>query len=166
MAITRVNDGFKHKMQRGALDNFINRCFNNPGIVSGILSANIALTYATEYCIEGYIYSAAAVASGRYLPQGSGYSTLASGKARMFAVCLDSVGSIHIYAGSAVSAGTTTYAPDVPTSKCCIGLVKVSCASNFSFTVGDMGWGSASILSTTMEMWNVSQIPQGVILSE
>ena len=163
----RVKDGFKHAMQREALDNFINRCFNYPGIVSGVVSTNIALTYATQYCIEGYAFSAAAVASGRYLPQGEGYSIVASNKARMFAVCLDSAGSVHLYAGSAVSAGTTTYAPDLPTSKCCVGLVKVSMASTASFTVGTNAWGSgASLTSCTVEYWNVSQVPQGVIISE
>jgi hypothetical protein len=161
-----VKDGFKWIMAREALANFINRCFTKAGIVSGVVSTNITLAALTQYAIEGYMFSAPAVTSGRYVPQGAGYSTCASGQARLWAVCLDSLASLTLWAGSAVSAGQTTYLKDVPTSLCIVGLVKVSCASNFSFTVGTMAWGSASLVSCTVEYTDVSMIPQGVILSE
>lgn len=170
----KINDGFKHIMEREALEALLTRCYTKPGICSGYVSTNITFGTAVlstaiglEYCIGGYFYSIAAIASGKYLPQGAGYSLCASGQARMWAVCLDSVGSVHLFGGSAVSAGQTTYLQSVPLlSVCPVGLVKISCASNFSFTLGTMAWGSASILSTTVEYWDVSVLPQGVILSE
>jgi hypothetical protein len=169
--LRRINDGFKWAEARETLDSFISRCFFKAGICSGAVSTNIQVTDRGAaswafYCIEGYMYSAAWVASGKYLPDGAGQSTCASGYARMWAVCLDSVGSVHLYAGSAVSAGNSCFVASVPVSKCVVGLVKVSCASNFSFTVGTHAWGSASITSTTVQYWDVSMLPQGVIVSD
>jgi hypothetical protein len=166
MANRRIADGFKQTMEKEAIENFINRCFTKVNVVSGYVSTNVCFGYAAIYCIEGYMYSAVAVTSGKYLPKGDGNSICASGKARMWAVCLDSVGSIHLYAGSAVNAGTSCFLGSVPTSVCPVGLVKVSCASNFSFTLGTMAWGSASLVSCTVQFWDISTIPQGVILTE
>ena len=167
MAIKRVVDGFKHIMQREALDVFINRCFTKVGCCSGpVTSTNAAFAYAPVVCIEGYIYSVAAVASGIELPQGAGYSTVASNKARMYAICVNSAGSVKLWGGSAVSAGDTTYIKDVPTSLCAVGLVKISMASTLSWTVGTNAFLSASVTSATVQWWDISMIPQGVILSE
>jgi hypothetical protein len=174
MANRRINDGFKHIMEREALEALLTRCYTKPGVVSGVVSTNITFTpttYSTakglEYCIAGYFYSITPIASGKYLPQGAGFSICASGQARMWAVCLDSVGSVHLYGGPAVSAGVAAQLQSVPlTLVCPVGLVKVSCASNFSFTLGTMAWGSASLVSCTVEYWDISVLPQGVILSD
>lgn len=167
MANRRVNDGFKHIMQREVLDNFINRCFTKVGATfDTTTSTNVGFAYAPVVCIEGYMYSIAAVASASALPQGTGYSTCASGKARMWAICVNSAASVQLWGGSAVSAGLSCFVKDVPTSLCAVALLKISCASNNSFTIGAQGFGSASIVSTTIQVWDISMIPQGVILSE
>jgi len=159
----RINEAFKHISEREAVAGFLNMCFGPVGIVSGNVSTNIQLTYAAQIACEGYAYSVAAVMSGTT----SGH-TVASGQARLFGVWLNSAGSMGIVAGSAVSASAACYLPSaLAASRTLVGLVKVSMASTVSFTTGTNAWGSgASLVSCTVQYWDVCMIPQGVILAE
>jgi hypothetical protein len=170
MATRRINDGFKWKMQRDVLNDLMTRCLNGGGIASGAISTKLYIANPIAYCIDGYLYSLAASAAWTFAhPQGSaGYSNVVSNKARMFAVAVNSAGSVFVYAGSVVSAGDTAYIgnDDVPASHCAIALVHVSMASTLSWVWGTNAFESASVTSATIRYFNISMIPQGVIISE
>ena len=173
----KLNDGFKTQMEREVLRQFLNVPFFKAGLRSGVTSTNVQLyrtwtggggsMSALVFTIDGYAYYTSLECSGNALPAGDGQSNCASNHARMWAVCLNSGGSIVAYAGSVVSAGDTTYVGSaVPNSVCVVGLVKISCASTVSWTWGTNGFSSASLTSITVEYWDCAFLPQGVILSD
>ena len=170
MGTRRINDGFKWQMSREVLNDLMTRCFNGAGLASGAISTKVYNANPLVYCIDGYLYSVAAsgILGVIAIPQGAGYSIIASNKARMYAVCLNSAYSVFFYGGSVVSAGDTAYIgnADIPASQCPIGLIHFSMASTQSFAIGTYGFESASMVSTTIRYFNISMIPQGVIISE
>lgn len=167
MANRRLNDGFKHIMEREVLEGILTRCLSKAKLGSATISANRLMVVSdVTYCIDGYMYKlsvAASILMGEGLPLGAGQSGCASGMARMWAACLTKAGSLVLYGGPAVSAGKFVGINNVPLLDVCpVGLVKVSNNATTSFAVGTNAFGSA----TSVEYFDISVLPQGVIISD
>lgn len=162
----KIDSAFPKIMSREALHLLANRCYSKVGLASaaGVGSQKLTTAYAAVIDADGYIYSIAAQTS--FVP--ANFSTAAygcaSGMARLYFVAANGTSSFFMYAGSAVSAGTTTYGPtaNIPVSHVVIGMFKVSMSAALSFTPGTNMFTSAMGL----EFWDVSRVPQGVIIDE
>ena len=165
--IRPINDGFKHQMQREVIAGFLNMCFQKAGLASGETSGNLTLT---SYVNSGFIYTIGGTFYSKFSAQcsftpvvgESGMSTVASDKARLYAVCMTSDGSMVLWAGDAVSAGSanvTAFCDKAPASQCIIGTLLISNASTTSWAVGsDVG-------STNNVLTDCFMVPQGVIIN-
>lgn len=159
MSIRRVNDGFKWIMQREALDNFINRTFSHNSVASGA-TTDITTQGNMVVCISGYMYSLASYSGIPSVAQGSGYSTIASGKACRGIFGVNSAGEVKIFLGSAVSGDSyTPYIGVFHTSCAPLATILFSLASNVSVTIGTTSLAGAVIKP-------ISMIPQGVIIQD
>lgn len=161
----RIEEGFRFQDQRDALQTFLNMCFGHANIAQGVDSGNVTITSNNlsgfTYCINGYVYSVSYGLSASAIAS-TGMSTVASGYTRLFAVTLNSAGSLVIFAGSQVSNDVSAYIGSIPASVCVIALYKISMGSTSAFGVGSHSFASAA----PHEHWDVAFVPQGVILSE
>lgn len=159
MANRSVNDGFKWKEQREALQNFLNMCFSNVQLQSGWYSYRVTLGAAAVYCINGVMYSAAAVTSGYTV-----CAAQASGTACIYGVGLTSNQSLVVTKGAEDASGSV-YFPTMPTSLCTVGYFLVSLAASVSAIIGSVILQSLWSGGNSVTFYNCAQIPQGVILS-
>lgn len=163
-----INDGFKWKMQREVLEGFLNMCFGKPNLSSGATSGNLQLQSVAMsdfiFTIGGKIFSAPIETSGLPVVGSTGFSNVASAKARLYAICLTSDLSITLWGGAEVSAGSAASlarcGDNVPTSQCIIGTLLISNAATTSWAVG------SNVGSTNNVLTDCFMIPQGVIVSE
>jgi len=165
--IRPINDGFKHQMEREVIAGFLNMCFQKAGLASGTTSGNITLTSNAvsgfAYTIGGVFYSTVSAPHSFTPVVGSvGMSTVASDKARLYAICLTSNGSMVLWAGDQVSAGSanvTAFCNTAPASQCIIGTLLISNASTTSWAVG------SNVGSTNNVLTDCFMVPQGVIIN-
>lgn len=164
MANRKINDGFKKIMEREAVGTFLNMCFSKNNITNGDTSGNIGfVSYAHSwivYTIDGKIYSAPIITSGKALGS-DGFSNVASGKARLYAICLTSNQSIVLWGGSEAASGGVAYCNTAPASQCVVGTVLISTAATTSWA-----FGSAISSAAPIEWADCAFLPQGVILSD
>lgn len=158
----KINDGFKHQMERDAIRAFVNRCFSVASIASGVVSTNVTLAAAIQVCIEGYMYTVAAVTSGI-----TSQTAQASNTVCLYMVTVNSQ-SVMTVKGPDCSAGSTVwFNTAIPVSQCPVGMIKVSLASTVSWQMGKDAFGSgASLVSCTVEYYNIGMVPEGVMLSD
>lgn len=163
MGLRPINDGFKHQMEREVIQGFLNMCFDKLNMTNGATSCVAFTSYAKSYftyTIGGKIFSAPIITSG-FAIGSAGMSTVGSGQARLYAVCITSNASIVLWAGSAVSAGQTAYCNTPPASQCILGTILISCASTSTWAAG-----SALNSAAPWEWTDCFMVPQGVIINE
>lgn len=163
MANRRVNDGFRWKDSREVFDTFLNICFGQPGLASG-LAPTVSCSYALVYTISGYVYSAAAGATGIASVTGNTLAAQASGTYCLYALGINSAGSIFAMKGEekpiASYDSVSVFLPAVPTSLCFIGYILCSTLSNASWSCG-----VSAITASIHTIKPCAMIPQGVIIS-
>ena len=171
MGTRRINDGFKWQMQREVLNDVMTRCFNGAGLASGAISTKVYNANPLVYCIDGYLYSVAAsgILGVIALPQGAGYSTCCIEQGpyvcSVLKLCLQCVllwwfrclcGRYCLHRqcrhpGISVSDSADPYFHGIDIR---------------ALQSGPMAFESASVTSATIRYFNISMIPQGVIISE
>lgn len=134
-------------VQTAALRNLLgNRCYSYATIAIGTTKSKIKTTSAVSYSIDGVMYTKAATDD---LFVFSDVTVQAAGTTKYYALCLDASGT------ATVISGTSTAMPDIPSTRCVIGALKMVCGSA-SFTPATTLLDAANITAT---YYNLSCIP-------
>ena len=160
-----VNDGFKKQMEREVIQGFLNMCLTKNNMTAGATSCvqfSASMNSLIIYTIGGVVYSTAGTTSG-FAIGSSGMSTVGSGQARRYAVCITSNASIVLWGGDLVSAGSasaTAFCNAAPASQCILGTILISLASTSTWAAG-----SALASGAPWEWTDCFMVPQGVIIN-
>lgn len=131
-------------------------------------SENVQTGNAVEFCIDGVLYSKAAVAeidiSGLDVIDEQGAASAMTAQAtatdRIYLLALDASGNIHVIQGQAVATGEDCYCPGCPADHAPFGAVKVANATGSNFTFGTTGLDTSGITDT---YFNLSVVPSGAL---
>lgn len=145
-----------------------NRALSYGNLAIDANTENVQTGNAVEFCIDGVLYSKAAVAeidvSGLAVIDEQGDTTTMSAQAtgydRIYLLVLNSSGTIKVVQGQAVATGESCYCPGCPAGYAPFGAVKVANATGSNFTFGTTGLDTSGITDT---YYNLSGVPAGAL---
>lgn len=143
-----------------------NRCLGFATLAIDANTENVQTGTAFSYCINGIMYTKAAVAeidvSALAVIDEAGDTTTMSAQAtatdRWYLLVVNSAGTIKVVQGQAVASGGDCLIPGCPEDYAPFGAVKVENATGSDFTFGTTGLDTANITDTYM---NLSVVPAG-----
>lgn len=137
-----------------------NRVYSFGALAIDAAPENVETTAAVVYCIDGIMYSKAAVAaldiSTLDVIDEQGNAAAMTAQAdntdRAYLFALDKDGNVHVIQGQAVAAGANCYCPGCPEHHVGFAVVKVENASGADFIFGTTSLAAAGITDTYLNL--------------